>query len=377
MPLAIAANAVPIIAFAPIFDVWFNPLSPHSKMAIAGVLCFLPVMVNTLRGLQSASPRQIELMRSYACSDLEIWRRVRVPAALPFVFTALKVASVLAMIGAIVGEYFGGSFNVARRSDQLRREYLQLRARLGRHPRRLAARARALRSGRGHRAGGRQLGARVQGLVNGRESVENRGDANAGNRGGTRMRKRWLASVLLVGVLSVAAVVGASTRAQAAPKLTNITLQLKWVPQAQFAGYYAASLKGFYKDAGLNVTLKNGGPNIIPEQVVASGQAQFGVDWLPSLLAARDKGTDLVNVAQVFARSGMTQLTWKSSGINTIAKMKDKKVANWLGGNQYELFAALTKNGMEPRPEQGRDDRPAAVRHEPLPATIRSTRRRR
>ncbi len=111
MPLAIAANAVPIIAFAPIFDVWFNPLSPHSKMAIAGVLCFLPVMVNTLRGLQSASPRQIELMRSYACSDREIWRRVRVPAALPFVFTALKVASVLAMIGAIVGEYFGGSFN--------------------------------------------------------------------------------------------------------------------------------------------------------------------------------------------------------------------------------------------------------------------------
>ena len=111
MPIAIAANAVPIIAFAPIFDIWFNPLSPHSKMAIAAVLCFLPVMVNTLRGLQSASPRQIELMRSYAASDIEIWRRVRVPAALPFVFTALKVSSVLAMIGAIVGEYFGGAFN--------------------------------------------------------------------------------------------------------------------------------------------------------------------------------------------------------------------------------------------------------------------------
>jgi NitT/TauT family transport system permease protein len=110
MPIAIAANAVPIIAFAPIFDVWFNPLSPRSKMAIAAVLCFLPVMVNTLRGLQSANPRQIELMRSYAASDLEIWRRVRVPTALPFVFTALKVASVLAMIGAIVGEYFGGAF---------------------------------------------------------------------------------------------------------------------------------------------------------------------------------------------------------------------------------------------------------------------------
>jgi NitT/TauT family transport system permease protein len=111
MPIAIAANAIPIVAFAPIFNAWFNPLSPYSKMAISGVLCFLPVMVNTLRGLQSASPRQIELMRSYAASNLEIWRRVRVPTALPFVFTSLKVASVLAMIGAVVGEYFGGAFN--------------------------------------------------------------------------------------------------------------------------------------------------------------------------------------------------------------------------------------------------------------------------
>jgi NitT/TauT family transport system permease protein len=120
MPLAIAASAIPIIAFAPIADVWFNPLSPKSKMAIAGVLCFLPLMVNTMRGLQSASPRQIELMRSYAASNFQIWRRVRVPTALPFVFTALKVSSVLAMIGAIVGEYFGGAFNalgVLIRSD--------------------------------------------------------------------------------------------------------------------------------------------------------------------------------------------------------------------------------------------------------------------
>jgi len=111
MPIAIAANAVPIIAFAPIFGAWFGEVSPHSKMAIAAVLCFLPVMVNTLRGFASANPRQVELMRSYAAGELEIWRRVRVPTALPFVFTALKIASVLAMIGAIVGEYFGGAFN--------------------------------------------------------------------------------------------------------------------------------------------------------------------------------------------------------------------------------------------------------------------------
>ena len=169
------------------------------------------------------------------------------------------------------------------------------------------------------------------------------------------MTKRRVLALLLV-LAAVAAVAGSARRASAAPqgaKLTKVTLQLKWVPQAQFAGYYAASLLGYYKAAGLDVTLKNGGPDIIPEQVVASGQAQFGVDWLPSLLAARDKGTDLVNIAQVFARSGMTQLTWKSSGINTIAKMKGKKVANWLGGNQYELFAALTKAGMNPEKNQG------------------------
>ena len=111
MPVFIAANAVPIIAFAPIFGAWFNPISMQSKMAVAAVLCFLPVMVNTLRGLQSAQPRQIELMRSYAASELEIWRHVRVPTSLPFLFTSLKVASVLSMIGAIVGEYFGGALN--------------------------------------------------------------------------------------------------------------------------------------------------------------------------------------------------------------------------------------------------------------------------
>ncbi len=165
--------------------------------------------------------------------------------------------------------------------------------------------------------------------------------------------RKLVVGALLAAAIAAAAVTGSSSSASAAPKLTKITLQLKWVPQAQFAGYYAASLKGFYKAAGLDVTLKNGGPNIIPEQVVASGGAQFGVDWLPSLLAARDKGTQLVNVAQVFARSGMTQLTWKDSGINTIAKMKGKKVANWLGGNQYELFAALTKAGMDPSKNQG------------------------
>jgi NitT/TauT family transport system permease protein len=120
MPYAIAANAVPIIAFAPITNNWFGALNQLSKMVIAGVLCFFPVLVNTLRGLTSVRPQQIELMRSYAAGELEIFRRVRFPNALPYIFTGLKVATVLAMIGAIVGDYFGGSQNAL--GIQIRRQ---------------------------------------------------------------------------------------------------------------------------------------------------------------------------------------------------------------------------------------------------------------
>ena len=109
MPYAIAANAIPIIAFAPITNNWFGILSPASKMAIAAIICFFPVLINTLRGLTSVPPPAIELMRSYAASEVDVFRRVRIPHALPYIFTALKVATVLAMIGAIVGDYFGGS----------------------------------------------------------------------------------------------------------------------------------------------------------------------------------------------------------------------------------------------------------------------------
>ena len=111
LPIAVAANAVPIIAFAPITNNWFGLLNPVSKMAIAAVLCFFPTMINTMRGLTSVHPSSIELMRSYAGGELAIFRRVRVPSALPFMFTGLKVAAVLSMIGAIVGEYFGGPTN--------------------------------------------------------------------------------------------------------------------------------------------------------------------------------------------------------------------------------------------------------------------------
>jgi NitT/TauT family transport system permease protein len=115
LPLAIGASAVPIIAFAPLMNNWFGVLNPLSKMMIVAVLVFFPVVVNVTRGLTSVEPAALELMRSYAASDWSILWRVRVPNALPYFFTALKVGSTLSLIGAIVGEYFGGSSDVLGR----------------------------------------------------------------------------------------------------------------------------------------------------------------------------------------------------------------------------------------------------------------------
>jgi NitT/TauT family transport system substrate-binding protein len=169
-------------------------------------------------------------------------------------------------------------------------------------------------------------------------------------------RRHWVAGLatlaLAAGALAAVATAAGPSK-HSGQKLTKLTFQLKWVTQAQFAGYYAAQAKGYYKKAGLDVTIRVGGPDIIPEQAVAGGQADLGLDWLPSLMSARDQGTKLINIAQVFTRSGMTEITWKSSGINTIAKMRGKKVGNWLGGNEFELFAALSRAGMDPVHNKG------------------------
>jgi NitT/TauT family transport system substrate-binding protein len=161
-------------------------------------------------------------------------------------------------------------------------------------------------------------------------------------------RGKWYALVAAIAALGVLAAASIATAGSSGTQLTKVTLQSKWVVQGQFAGYYAAQAKGYYKAAGLDVTIKPGGPDIIPEQVVEGGQAQFGIDWLPSLLAQRDTGQDLVNIGQVYARSGTTEVTWKDSGINTFSKMRGKKFGVWIFGNEFEQRAALVKFGMNP-----------------------------
>ena len=170
-----------------------------------------------------------------------------------------------------------------------------------------------------------------------------------------RARWLWLAALLVLALLGAGcgggneeSSGGTGTGASGGAK-DKVTLQLKWVTQAQFAGYYAAKAQGYYDDEGLDVDIKVGGPDIVPEQVVLGGQAEFGIDWLDNLLATRDQNGDIVNIAQVFARSGMTEVTWKDSGLDSIASLKGKKVGVWLGGNEHKLFAALNKNGIDPQ----------------------------
>jgi NitT/TauT family transport system substrate-binding protein len=170
-----------------------------------------------------------------------------------------------------------------------------------------------------------------------------------------RARWLWLAALLVLALVGAGcgggneeSSGGTGTGAGGGTK-DKVTLQLKWVTQGQFAGYYAAKAKGYFEDEGLDVDIKVGGPDIVPEQAVLGGQAEFGIDWLDNLLATRDQNGDIVNIAQVFARSGMTEVTWKDTGLADIASLKGKKVGVWLGGNEHKLFAALNKNGLDPQ----------------------------
>jgi NitT/TauT family transport system substrate-binding protein len=129
--------------------------------------------------------------------------------------------------------------------------------------------------------------------------------------------------------------------------LTKVTLQLQWVAQAQFAGYYAAAAQGFYKKEGLDVTIKEAGTDTVPIDVLASGDADYAISWVPKVLGSIEKGTNVTDVAQIFERSGTTQISFKDKGITTPADLKGKKVGSWGYGNQWELFAGMQKAGID------------------------------
>jgi NitT/TauT family transport system substrate-binding protein len=158
-----------------------------------------------------------------------------------------------------------------------------------------------------------------------------------GNRGVDGMKKALMAGVAFALGLGLVS-------AQAADK---VTLQLKWVVQGQFAGYLVAKDKGFYKEAGLEVTVAPGGPDIAPETVIANKQADVIVDWMPAALAAREKGVPLVNIAQPFKLSGLELTCRNESGVKTPADFKGKTLGVWFYGNEYPFLAWMAKLGLK------------------------------
>jgi NitT/TauT family transport system substrate-binding protein len=181
-------------------------------------------------------------------------------------------------------------------------------------------------------------------------------------------RRRWYLVGTAIAVVAALSATSFAVADSSSPKLTKVTIQLKWVTQSQFAGYYAAKARGYYKAAGLDVNLKVGGPTIVNEQTVLSKQAEFGVNWFPSLLANRDQDNDLVNIAQVYTRSGTTEVTWKKDGISNFRQMRGKKFGVWIFGNEFEQRAALVKYGMDPDKDvalvQQQFDMVAFLKHE-------------
>ncbi len=139
----------------------------------------------------------------------------------------------------------------------------------------------------------------------------------------------------------------------AAAQDDSVTLQLKWVTQAQFAGYYVAQEEGFYADEGLDVTILPGGPDIAPSQVLAGGGADVMVDWLPSALSAREKGLPLVNIAQPFKTSGLMLTCWKDAGIEGPEDFRGRTIGVWFFGNEYPFLSWMSQAGI---PTEGGED---------------------
>jgi NitT/TauT family transport system substrate-binding protein len=148
--------------------------------------------------------------------------------------------------------------------------------------------------------------------------------------------------------LTLAAALLALAPAFSAHAQDKFTVQMKWVPQAQFAGYYVAAAKGYYKAEGLDVTIKPGGPDVSPVQVIAGNQADAIVNWMPDALAAREAGVPLVNIAQVFNRSGLMLTCKKASGVAKPADLKGKTLGVWFGGNEYPFLNWMSKLGLKP-----------------------------
>ena len=164
-----------------------------------------------------------------------------------------------------------------------------------------------------------------------------------------RRKQGALVAVLALVLAAVLAACGSSNDnngSSGSSKLTPVKLQLQWVAQAQFAGYYAAVAQGFYKKEGLDVQIVEGGPDIVPIDALTAGDVDYAISWVPKVLGSIEAGAKVTDVAQIFERSATTQISFKDKGITSPADFKGKKIGSWGYGNEWELFAGMQKDGV-------------------------------
>lgn len=169
-------------------------------------------------------------------------------------------------------------------------------------------------------------------------------------------RRRTLGGMIVIAATAALTLTGcapgastpATTASGSSGTLTPVTIQLQWYKQAQFAGYIEAVKQGYFKDEGLDVTLIDGGADIVPQTQLATGKADYAIAWVPKALATKEQGAKITDVAQIFQRSGTLQVSLKKSDITTVADFKGKNIGSWGYGNEYELYAGMTKAGLDP-----------------------------
>jgi NitT/TauT family transport system substrate-binding protein len=159
------------------------------------------------------------------------------------------------------------------------------------------------------------------------------------------------ASLAAVGALVLAACSGGSSGSEsegtAEGELTPVKLQLQWLPQGQFAGYFAAVDQGFFEEEGLDVEIIPSGGDIVPQDALANGDVDYAIAWVPKVLGSIEAGANLTNIAQIFQRSGTLQVSWADSGIDSVADFEGKKIGSWGFGNEWEIFAAMAAEGLD------------------------------
>jgi NitT/TauT family transport system substrate-binding protein len=169
----------------------------------------------------------------------------------------------------------------------------------------------------------------------------------------TRSTRAVVAAMAMSTVLALAGCASggsgaASSASGSSGALTPVKIQLQWVKQAQFAGYIEAVKQGYFTKEGLEVTLVDGGPDIVPQTQLANGKVDYAVAWVPKALASREQGAGITDVAQIFQRSGTYQVSFANKSIKAAADLRGKKVGNWGFGNEFELFAGMTAAGLKP-----------------------------